>query len=135
MATFSGNAPWLLEDRLRLAGAQYHAGPAYEPHTITDGNLVTRQQNYSAHDRRRSHGRAQNETESVTGKIATDRDARMAGATAALLCILGAGAAGGVPARLIFGLAALACAWAHKYRRRAPFSKCRHTRRAGQGLT
>ena len=49
MATFSGNAPWLLEDRLRLAGAQYQAGPAYEPHTITDGNLVTGQQNYSAH--------------------------------------------------------------------------------------
>jgi putative intracellular protease/amidase len=48
MATFSGNAPWLLEDRLRLAGAHYQAGPAYEPHTITDGNLVTGQQNFSA---------------------------------------------------------------------------------------
>jgi len=48
MASFSGNAPWLLEDRLRLAGAAYEAGPAYEPHTVTDGNLVTGQQNYSA---------------------------------------------------------------------------------------
>jgi putative intracellular protease/amidase len=48
MATFSGNAPWLLEDRLRLAGASYQAGPAYQPHAVTDGNLVTGQQNYSA---------------------------------------------------------------------------------------
>ena len=48
MATFSGNAPWLLQDRLRLAGAIYEEGPAYEPHTVTDGNLVTGQQNYSA---------------------------------------------------------------------------------------
>ena len=48
MATFSGNAPWLLQDRLRLAGAIYDEGAAYEPHTVTDGNLVTGQQNYSA---------------------------------------------------------------------------------------
>ncbi len=48
MATFAGNAPWLLEDRLRLAGALYEAGPAYQPHAVTDGNLVTGQQNYSA---------------------------------------------------------------------------------------
>jgi putative intracellular protease/amidase len=47
-ATFAGNAPWLLEDRLRLAGAQYVAKPAWTPHAITDGNLVTGQQNYSA---------------------------------------------------------------------------------------
>jgi putative intracellular protease/amidase len=48
MATFSGNAPWLLQDRLRLAGALYEEGPAYEPHVVTDGNLVTGQQNYSS---------------------------------------------------------------------------------------
>ena len=48
MAGFAGNAPWLLEDRLRLAGAEYVAGPAYQPHAVTDGNLVTGQQNYSA---------------------------------------------------------------------------------------
>ena len=47
-ATFAGNAPWLLEDRLRLAGALYEAEPAWTPHTVTDGNLVTGQQNYSA---------------------------------------------------------------------------------------
>jgi putative intracellular protease/amidase len=48
MATFSGNAPWLLQDRLRLAGALYDEGTAYEPHVVTDGNLVTGQQNYSS---------------------------------------------------------------------------------------
>ena len=47
-ATFAGNAPWLLEDRLRLAGAVYQAEPAWTPHVVTDGNLVTGQQNYSA---------------------------------------------------------------------------------------
>lgn len=47
-STFAGNAPWLLEDRLRLAGAIYHAEPAWTPHAVTDGNLVTGQQNYSA---------------------------------------------------------------------------------------
>jgi putative intracellular protease/amidase len=47
-ATFAGNAPWLLEDRLRLAGALYQAEPAWSPHAVTDGNLVTGQQNYSA---------------------------------------------------------------------------------------
>ena len=47
-AGFAGNAPWLLEDRLRLAGAEYVAEPAWTPHAITDGNLVTGQQNYSA---------------------------------------------------------------------------------------
>jgi putative intracellular protease/amidase len=47
-ATFAGNAPWLLEDRLRLAGAIYEADPAWTPHVLTDGNLVTGQQNYSA---------------------------------------------------------------------------------------
>ena len=47
-ASFAGNAPWLLEDRLRLAGADYVAKPAWAPHAVTDGNLVTGQQNYSA---------------------------------------------------------------------------------------
>jgi putative intracellular protease/amidase len=47
-STFAGNAPWLLEDRLRLAGAIYEADPAWTPHAVTDGSLVTGQQNYSA---------------------------------------------------------------------------------------
>jgi putative intracellular protease/amidase len=47
-ASFAGNAPWLLEDRLRLAGAQYVAEPAWTPHAEVDANLVTGQQNYSA---------------------------------------------------------------------------------------
>ena len=47
-ASFAGNAPWLLEDRLRLAGADYVAKPAWTPHAVMDGNLVTGQQNYSA---------------------------------------------------------------------------------------
>ena len=47
-ATFAGNAPWLLEDRLRLAGARYVAKPAWTPHAVVDGNLITGQQNYSA---------------------------------------------------------------------------------------
>ena len=47
-ASFAGNAPWLLEDRLRLAGAEYVAKSAWTPHAVTDANLVTGQQNYSA---------------------------------------------------------------------------------------
>lgn len=47
-ATFAGNAPWLLEDRLRLAGAHYLALPAWTPHVVVDGNLITGQQQVSA---------------------------------------------------------------------------------------
>ena len=47
-ATFAGNAPWLLEDRLRLAGAEFDAGPAWSVHVVADGNLVTGQQNLSS---------------------------------------------------------------------------------------
>jgi putative intracellular protease/amidase len=47
-ASFAGNAPWLLEDRLRLAGARYVAEPAWTPHAEVDANLVTGQQNNSA---------------------------------------------------------------------------------------
>jgi putative intracellular protease/amidase len=48
MASFAGNAPWLLEDRLRLAGANYVSKPAWTPHVVTDGNLITGQQSTSA---------------------------------------------------------------------------------------
>ena len=47
-ATFADNAPWLLEDRLRLAGAKYIARPALTPHVVVDGNLITGQQQVSA---------------------------------------------------------------------------------------
>ena len=47
-ASFAGNAPWLLEDRLRLAGALFEAGAAWTPHVVVDGNLVTGQQNVSS---------------------------------------------------------------------------------------
>jgi putative intracellular protease/amidase len=47
-ATFAGNAPWLLEDRLRLAGAKVITEPAWTPHFVEDGNLITGQQNVSS---------------------------------------------------------------------------------------
>jgi len=47
-AGFGGNAPWLLEDRLRISGARYIAKAPWTPHVVVDGNLVTGQQNYSA---------------------------------------------------------------------------------------
>lgn len=47
-AGFGGNAPWLLEDRLRISGARYLADKPWTPHAVVDGNLVTGQQNYSA---------------------------------------------------------------------------------------
>jgi putative intracellular protease/amidase len=46
-ATFAGNAPWLLEDRLRLAGGLYSAKPAWTPNVVVDGNIVTGQQQNS----------------------------------------------------------------------------------------
>jgi putative intracellular protease/amidase len=45
---FAGNAPWLLEDRLRISGARYIPKEPWTPHAVVDGNLVTGQQNYSA---------------------------------------------------------------------------------------
>jgi putative intracellular protease/amidase len=47
-ATFAGNAPWLLEDRLRLAGALFQAAEPWSVHIVEDGNLVTGQQNNSS---------------------------------------------------------------------------------------
>lgn len=37
------NSPWLLEQRLRTAGAEYSSGPAWSPYVVVDGNLVTGQ--------------------------------------------------------------------------------------------
>lgn len=36
-------APWLLASRLRERGAEHDGGPAYESHTVRDGNLITGQ--------------------------------------------------------------------------------------------
>lgn len=36
-------APCLLEDRLRERGADFKAGPPWEPHVVVDGNLLTGQ--------------------------------------------------------------------------------------------
>ena len=47
-ATFAGNAPWLLEDRLRLAGANYQKLDPWTPHVVVDGNLATGQQQASS---------------------------------------------------------------------------------------
>ncbi|MFK3983664.1 type 1 glutamine amidotransferase domain-containing protein [Micromonospora sp. NPDC050397] len=37
------NAPWLLEERLRGAGAEFESGPAWGSYVVVDGNLVTGQ--------------------------------------------------------------------------------------------
>lgn len=42
-ATFAGDAVWLLEDRLRLAGASFSSVPAWGVHVVVDGNLITGQ--------------------------------------------------------------------------------------------
>ncbi|WP_414439577.1 type 1 glutamine amidotransferase domain-containing protein [Burkholderia sp. 22PA0106] len=44
----AANAPWLLEDRLRAAGAAFEAGAPWGPHVVVDGNLVTGQNPASA---------------------------------------------------------------------------------------
>ncbi|MFC4030076.1 type 1 glutamine amidotransferase domain-containing protein [Streptomyces polygonati] len=41
-------APWLLETRLREGGAAFRGGPAFGPHVIVDGDLVTGQNPASA---------------------------------------------------------------------------------------
>ena len=37
------DAPWLLSSRLGEMGAQLSGGPAYQAHTVRDGNLFTGQ--------------------------------------------------------------------------------------------
>jgi len=44
----AANAPWLLEDRLRAAGASFEAADPWGPHVVVDGNLVTGQNPASA---------------------------------------------------------------------------------------
>ncbi len=47
-AGFAPKAPWLLENRLRADGAHFDAGPAWAPHVVVDGNLITGQNPASA---------------------------------------------------------------------------------------
>jgi putative intracellular protease/amidase len=42
------HAPWLLEDRLRAAGALFDGGAPWSSHVVVDGNLVTGQNPMSA---------------------------------------------------------------------------------------
>jgi putative intracellular protease/amidase len=42
-AGLAANAPWLLEKRLRAAGADFVAAPAWQSHVVVDGNLITGQ--------------------------------------------------------------------------------------------
>ncbi len=44
----AANAPWLLGTRLKAAGADFVAGPAWSSHVVVDGNLVTGQNPASA---------------------------------------------------------------------------------------
>lgn len=48
MVGLAANAPWLLEERLRGAGAQFESGPAWGPYVVVDGNFVTGQNPASA---------------------------------------------------------------------------------------
>jgi putative intracellular protease/amidase len=45
---FGDKAPWLLESRLRAAGADFAGGAAFGPHVVVDGNVVTGQNPASA---------------------------------------------------------------------------------------
>jgi putative intracellular protease/amidase len=42
-AGLADRAPWLLEGTLRDRGAVFESGPAWQPYTVVDGNLVTGQ--------------------------------------------------------------------------------------------
>lgn len=42
-AGLAANATWLLEQRLRGAGAEFESGPAWGPYVVVDGNLITGQ--------------------------------------------------------------------------------------------
>lgn len=44
----AANAPWLLEDRLRAAGAAFESSTSWAPYIVVDGNLVTGQNPASA---------------------------------------------------------------------------------------
>ncbi len=41
--------PFRIEDEARALGAHFHAAPAFQPHAVKDGNLITGQQQHSGH--------------------------------------------------------------------------------------
>ena len=42
-AGLADKAPWLLEDRMRKAGGEMQGGPAWQPLSVVDDNVVTGQ--------------------------------------------------------------------------------------------
>jgi putative intracellular protease/amidase len=46
----ASNAPWLLEDRLRAAGADFRSSRPFLSHVVVDGNLITGQNPQSAEE-------------------------------------------------------------------------------------
>ncbi|GIH21433.1 type 1 glutamine amidotransferase domain-containing protein [Rugosimonospora africana] len=48
MAQLADHAPWLLETRLRQAGAEFETAAAWTSHVVVDGNLITGQNPASA---------------------------------------------------------------------------------------
>jgi putative intracellular protease/amidase len=49
-AGLADKAPWLLEDRMREAGGELQSGPAWQPFSVVDGNVVTGQNPASSSD-------------------------------------------------------------------------------------
>lgn len=42
--------PFRIEDEARALGAEFIAAPAFQPHAVRDGNLITGQQQHSGHE-------------------------------------------------------------------------------------
>jgi putative intracellular protease/amidase len=42
--------PFRIEDEARALGAEFVAAPAFQPHALADGNLITGQQQHSGHE-------------------------------------------------------------------------------------
>jgi putative intracellular protease/amidase len=42
--------PFRIEDEARKLGANFVAAPAFQPHAVRDGNLITGQQQHSGHE-------------------------------------------------------------------------------------
>jgi putative intracellular protease/amidase len=42
--------PFRIEDEARALGAEFVAAPAFQPHALADGKLITGQQQHSGHE-------------------------------------------------------------------------------------